>query len=435
MRQAFAVRADPPALSASPAEPASWRGLLWALILAMAGGLVLNVMPCVLPVLSVKVLALAGHAGGSRAVMLAHGCAYTTGVLVTVGLVAGSLLGLRAGGELVGWGFQLQSPVFVSLLAYLLFLMGLSLSGVVILGSRLTGAGSGMAEKTGYSGSFFTGALATVVATPCTAPFMATAVGYALVQPAPMAFAVFLALGLGFALPYLALSLAPGWASLLPRPGAWMERLKQILAFPLYASVAWLVWVLSQQAGPTGLAACLAGLVLLALAAWLYEATRHGAGLWRGLGRPVAIASAIAALGLAIFTAAPTTTAGARTPDDPAWEPYTAARLAELRSGGVPVFVNVTAAWCITCLVNERVALRSPRVAARLAQKGVTPLKADWTNRDPAIVQVLGSFQRSGVPLYVLYPGATAGGQDHGRPRVLPQILTEGIVLEALDRL
>ena len=195
-----------------------------------------------------------------------------------------------------------------------------------------------------------------------------------------------------------------------------MERLKQILAFPLYASVAWLVWVLSQQAGPTGVAACLAGLVLLALAAWLYEATRHGAGLWRGLGRPVAVASAIAALGLAIFTrGADHDGRRSHAQIDPAWEPYTAARLAELRGRGVPVFVNVTAAWCITCLVNERVALRSPEVAARLAQKGVAALKADWTNRDPAIAQVLGSFQRSGVPLYLLYPGATAGGPDHGR--------------------
>ncbi len=435
VRQTFSVRAQPPTASSGAAEPVSWGRFLRALGLALAGGLALNVMPCVLPVLSVKVLALAGHAGGSRAVRAAHGFAYTAGVLVAFGLVAGTLLGLRTGGELVGWGFQLQSPVFVTLLADLLFVMGLTLSGVVTLGSRLAGAGSGLAGRGGYPGSFFTGALATVVATPCTAPFMATAVGYALVQPAPVAFAVFLALGLGFALPYLALSLAPGWARLLPRPGAWMERLKQFLAFPLYASVAWLVWVLSQQVGPTGLAACLASLVLLALGAWLYEASRHGAGLWRRLGRPAAIASSIAALGLATFTAAPTASSGARTPTDPSWEPYTAARLAELRGRGIPVFVNVTAAWCITCLVNERVALRSPEVTARLAQKGVASLKADWTNRDPAIAQVLASFQRSGVPLYVLYPGAKTGAANSHGPRVLPQVLTEGIVLEALELL
>jgi thiol:disulfide interchange protein DsbD len=435
VRQAFSVRAEPPAAGAGAAKPVSWGAFLRAIGLALAGGLVLNVMPCVLPVLSVKVLALAGHVGGSRAMMVAHGSAYTAGVLVAFGLVGGTLLGLRAGGELAGWGFQLQSPVFVMLLAEVLFAMGLTLSGVVTLGSRLAGTGSGWAERGGLSGSFFTGALATVVATPCTAPFMATAVGYALVQPAPVALAVFLALGLGFALPYLALSLAPGWARLLPQPGVWMERLKQILAFPLYASAAWLVWVLSQQVGPTGLAACLTGLVLLALAAWLYEATRQGGGLWRRLGRPVAVASAIAALGLATLAAAPTAPTGAITMADPSWEPYTAARLAELRGRGVPVFVNVTAAWCITCLVNERVALRSPVVTARLAQKGVVSLKADWTNREPAIAQVLASFQRSGVPLYLLYPGATAGGPNSDGPRVLPQVLTEGIVLEALDPL
>ena len=435
VRQAFAVRAEPPAAGSGAAGPATRGALLRALGLALAGGLALNLMPCVLPVLSLKVLALAAHAGGSRAVRVAHGFAYTAGVSVSFGLIAGMLLGLRAGGELVGWGFQLQSPVFVTLLADLLFVMGLTLSGIVTLGSRLAGTGSGLAGRRGYSGSFFTGALAAVVATPCTAPFMATAVGYALLQPAPVALAVFLALGLGFALPYLALSLGPGWTRLLPRPGVWMERLKQFLAFPLYASAAWLVWVLSQQVGPAGLAACLAGLVLLAVAAWLYEATRHGAGLWRRLGRPAAAAGAIAALGLAAFTAAPTASTGARTAADPSWEPYTAARLAELRGRGVPVFVNVTAAWCITCLVNERVALRSPEVTARLAQKGVASLKADWTNRDPAIAQVLASFQRSGVPLYLLYPGAEAGAPSSHGPRVLPQVLTEGIVLEALERL
>jgi thiol:disulfide interchange protein DsbD len=313
--------------------------------------------------------------------------------------------------------------------------MGLTLSGVVIPGSRLAGVGSHLASRGGYTGSFFTGALAAVVATPCTAPFMATAVGYALTQPPPAALAVFEALGLGLALPYLAFSLVPAWARLLPRPGAWMERLKQLLAFPLYGSVAWLVWVLSQQTGPMGLAAGLAGLVLLALAAWLYEAIRHGSGLWRGVGRAVAGASAIAALGLVPLAATPTVSTGAPAAGGPSWEPYTATRLAELRGRGVPVFVNVTAAWCITCMLNERVALRSPQVTTRLAQKGVASLKADWTNRDPAIALVLASFQRSGVPLYVLYPGPTAGAPDGDRPRVLPQILTEGIVLEALDRL
>jgi thiol:disulfide interchange protein DsbD len=313
--------------------------------------------------------------------------------------------------------------------------MGLTLSGVVIPGSRLAGVGSHLASRGGYSGSFFAGALATVVATPCTAPFMATAVGYALTQPAPVALAVFVALGLGLALPFLAISLVPAWARLLPRPGAWMEWLKQLLAFPLYGSAAWLIWVLSQQTGPMGLAACLAGLVLLALAGWLYGATRHGVGPWHGFGRAVAAACAMVALGVAPFAATLTAGTGSPAAGGPSWEPYTAARLAELRGRGVPVFVNVTAAWCITCLVNERVALRSPEVTASLARKGVASLKADWTNRDPAIAQVLASFRRSGVPLYVLYPGQATGARDGDRPRVLPQILTEGIVLEALERL
>jgi thiol:disulfide interchange protein DsbD len=435
VRQAFAVRADPPAAAAGAAGATSWRTLLQALGLALAGGVVLNVMPCVLPVLSVKALALAGLGGGSRAVMRAHGLAYTGGVLVSFAIVAGGLLALRAGGERVGWGFQLQSPAFVTLLAYLLFVMGLTLSGVVIPGSRLAGVGSHLASRGGYSGSFFAGALATVVATPCTAPFMATAVGYALTQPAPVALAVFVALGLGLALPFLAISLVPAWARLLPRPGAWMEWLKQLLAFPLYGSAAWLIWVLSQQTGPMGLAACLAGLVLLALAGWLYGATRHGVGPWHGFGRAVAAACAMVALGVAPFAATLTARTGSPAAGGPSWEPYTAARLAELRGRGVPVFVNVTAAWCITCLVNERVALRSPEVTASLARKGVASLKADWTNRDPAIAQVLASFRRSGVPLYVLYPGQATGARDGDRPRVLPQILTEGIVLEALERL
>lgn len=431
--QAFAVRAEPPAAAGRATGVSSWGALLWSLALALAGGIVLNAMPCVLPVLSVKVLALTQHSG-SRSGMRAHGLAYTAGVLVAFAVLAGGLLILRAGGERVGWGFQLQSPVFVALLAYLLFGMGLALSGVFVPGMRLGGVGASLASRTGYPGSFFTGALAAVVATPCTAPFMATALGYALTQPAPAALAIFQALGLGLALPYLAVAMVPAWARLLPKPGAWMERLKQFLAFPLYGSAAWLLWVLSQQTGPAGLAAALAGLVLLALGLWLYEATRVATGFWRGIGRAGAALSLLVAVALVLFTPAPIRSTEATPGTGLSWEPYTAARLAELRAHGVPVFMNVTAAWCITCLVNERVALQSPQVAAKLAEKRVASVKADWTNRDPAISQVLESFQRSGVPLYVLFPG-TGGGSGNAPPRVLPQILTEKIVLEALERL
>jgi thiol:disulfide interchange protein DsbD len=306
--------------------------------------------------------------------------------------------------------------------------MALALSGVLAIGDRLAGLGS-LAARSGYPGSFLAGALAAVVATPCTAPFMGTAVGFALTQPPAVALLVLEALGVGLALPYLALCAFPGWARFLPEPGGWMQRLEQLLAFPLYASVAWLVWVLAQQVGPRGLAAALAGLVLIALAAWLQGAARPARGVGRLAARAAAAAGAAAALAtvaLVAGDAAPArATAGAAPDGAVAWEPYSAARLAELRGRGVPVFVNVTAAWCITCLVNERVALSSADVAEAFGRKRVVAMRADWTSRDPGITRVLGQFERSGVPLYVLYG-------PPGRARVLPQVLTPGIVLEAI---
>lgn len=427
VRQAFSIQVSP------GGAPLSWSGLGRAVALALAGGLLLNLMPCVLPVLSVKAISLVRHRGDSRAVMRRHGLAYTAGVLAGFGVVAAALLAFRGAGEQIGWGFQLQSPAFVALLAYLLFAMALVLSGALTVGGRLMGLGGGLASRPGYAGSVFTGALAVVVATPCSAPFMATALGYALTQPAAVAFAIFEALGLGLAAPYLALSMVPGWARLLPKPGPWMERLKQALAFPLYASVAWLIWVLARQAGSAGLAAGLAGLVLVALAAWLYEATRSRAGRHRLLVRSAALLSVGAAVALVPLIAWPggaARTVGTGWDGGSGWEPYTPARLAELRAQGVPVFVNFTAAWCITCLVNERVALQGQAVREGFARERVVYLKADWTSRSPGITRALGSFERSGVPLYLLYPRGRGPGSD--RPRVLPQLLTEGIVLEAL---
>lgn len=424
-RQAFAVRAEPRA--AGPGL-----SLLQAAALALAGGLVLNLMPCVLPVLSVKALGLVRHASGRRAALRAHGLAYTAGVLVSFALVAGTLLGLRAGGQQLGWGFQLQSPLFVTLLAYVMFVMALSLSGVIVVGARWTGAGQALAARTGYAGSFFTGALATVAATPCTAPFMSAAIGYAVTQPWTSALLVFEALGLGLALPYLLLTLVPAWQRLLPAPGSWMVRLEQLLAFPLYASVAWLVWVVSQQAGPSGVAAALAGLVLIAFAGWVYQVSRTAGGRWRRLATASVVALGVAAIGAAALDSLVDTRAAARAAraDDGAWEPFSPQRLAELRAAGTPVFLNVTAAWCLTCLVNERVALRSAAVTDAFARKGVVRLKADWTTRDPAITRVLGSFGRNGVPLYLLYPPGAAT-----EPTVLPQILTEGVVVDATEKI
>src|SRR6185295_498102 len=297
------------------------------------------------------------------------------------------------------------SPLFVTLLALALFAVALSLSGVIVIGSRWSGAGQALAGRAGYAGSFFTGALATVAATPCTAPFMGVAVGYAVTQPWLTSLLVFEALGLGLALPFLLLTLVPAWRRLLPAPGPWMTRVQQLLAFPLYASVAWLVWVVSQQAGPPGVAAALAGLVLIAFAAWLHGLVRDSAGLRRRVTSVIALALVVAAVALGAIAnpgSAARTPGSAATKSD-GWEPFSPARLAELR------------------------AARTPAVEDVFARKGVVMLKADWTRRDPVITQVLGTFGRNGVPLYLLYP---AGGATR-EPAVLPQILSERILIDA----
>jgi thiol:disulfide interchange protein DsbD len=422
-RQAFAVRAE-------VAPPARAVTLLGAMALALVGGLVLNLMPCVLPVLAVKTLGLVQHAARRPAVMRAHGLVYTAGVLVSFAVVAGVLLMLRAGGEQLGWGFQLQWPVFVGFLAYLFFTLALSLSGVIVLGGGLLGVGRALAERSGYAGSFLTGALATLAATPCTAPFMGVAIGFAVTQSWPTALLVFEALALGLALPYLVLTLVPAWRRFLPRPGAWMERLQQLLAFPLYATVAWLVWVVSQQSGPQGLAAVLAGLVVIAFAAWLHRISRAGHFRQR---RAATLAVTALAVGAVMLSAlAGVGRSAPETRDSAGWEPFSPQRLTEARTAGKPVFVNVTAAWCLTCLVNERTALRSTAVGDAFARNAVVRLRADWTNRDPAITTMLGQFGRNGVPLYVFYPpGATTASGD---AIVLPQILSEGIIIETIER-
>jgi thiol:disulfide interchange protein/DsbC/DsbD-like thiol-disulfide interchange protein len=428
--QAFAIQAVSSGAPAHAGAPVI--SLLEAVGLALLGGLVLNLMPCVLPVLSIKALALVAHADAGPAAARRHGLAYAAGVLASFGALAGGLLILRAGGAQIGWGFQLQSPLVVTLLAYLFFALALALSGVWLVGGRLTGLGQGLAARPGLPGTFFTGALAAVASTPCTAPFMGVAVGYAVTQPAAAALLVFEALGLGLALPYLALSLVPAWRRWLPRPGAWMEWLKQALAFPLYATAGWLVWVLSHQAGPEALAAALGGLVLIAFAAWLSGRTRDARPRWRRAGSAAAVTAVAAALALGpLALAAPTSAPpAAAATTGPAAERWSPSRVTELRAQGKPVFVNFTAAWCITCLVNERVALHSPVVADAFARKGVTYLKADWTSRSAEIATALGTFGRNGVPLYVVYPaGAT------GAPTVLPQILSEGSILEAIEGL
>ncbi len=423
---AFTVEAARGGESASVAGP----GLMQALLLALLGGLLLNLMPCVFPVLSLKALNLARHAHQAPGAVRAHGLAYTAGVLTCFTVVAGVLIALRAAGQHIGWGFQLQSPAFVTLLAYLLFAFGLSLSGAFTFGGSLMGVGSAWADRSGHVGSFATGALAVVVATPCTAPFMGAALGFALTQNWLISLAVFQMLGLGLALPYLVLSFRPGLLRFLPRPGPWLEHGKQLLAFPLYATVAWLLWVLGQQTGPDGVAAALAGMILLVFALWLGQATRAAGFRWRWAGRLGAVLALALALGLTRWPGVDATSVADR-PDSSAlaWESFSPARLTELQAAGRPVFVNFTAAWCITCLVNERVALNSVRVAAELAARGVTVLKADWTHRDPEITQALAGFGRGGVPLYVLYPPRPA------KPVILPQLLTESLLLQTLQTL
>ncbi|BAU93254.1 cytochrome c biogenesis protein transmembrane region [Methylorubrum populi] len=421
-----AAAAVPAAPETPPATAAEETLTLWSAAgLALLGGLLLNLMPCVFPVLSIKVLSLVRQAGESATRVRLHGLAYTAGVLASFLGLAGLLIALKAGGAGIGWGFQLQSPVVVALLAYGLFAMGLSLSGVVHLGGGIAGLGDGLTRRAGYQGSFFTGVLATLVATPCTAPFMGAAVGFALTQSPLTALTVFASLGLGLALPFLGLTLFPQALRLLPRPGAWMDVLKGALAFPVYATVAWLVWVLAQQVGPDGLLAGLTGLVLVALAAWAWERARHAGRLGTGLSRAAALVALAASLGLVAVLDGDRATARAALAQGE--EAFTQARLDRLRAEGRTVFVDMTAAWCITCQVNERTVIARDAVQAAFRAGQVAYLKGDWTNQNPEITRLLERHGRSGVPLYLVYRGM-------GEAQVLPQILTEGIVLAAIGQ-
>jgi thiol:disulfide interchange protein len=393
-------------------------GLWTALLFALLGGLILNLMPCVFPVLSIKAVSLLEARDESHARKRVHALAYTAGVLLSFIALATGLLALRAGGHAAGWGFQLQQPLFVAALAYLLFAMGLSLSGLVQFGTRLMGLGDRLAHRHSLRGSFVTGVLAVVVASPCTAPFMGVAMGYAVVQPAAIALAVFAALGLGLALPFLLLGFVPAFARLLPRPGRWMETFKQAMAFPLYLTVVWLLWVLGGLTDRHGMALALAGLTLVAFALWLWNRAGRGPRVLR----VAALAAAALLLGHpALQSRAPAVTAAA----DSAWEPWSESRVTALRAQGRTILVNFTADWCVTCLVNERGALQAQAVRRALKENNVALLKGDWTRADPAITAALAQFGRSGVPLYLVY---RAGGEV----QVLPQLLTPDIVIGAL---
>lgn len=385
-------------------------GLGLALLFAFLGGLILNVMPCVLPILSVKALGLVHGAHSGQAQR--HGILFSGGVMLTFFALAGALIALQAGGAAAGWGFQLQEPWFMGALAALFFLIGLNLLGAFEIGSGLQNVGAGLAGRSGDLGAFFTGVLAVTAATPCTAPFMASAMGFAAAQPPGTALLVFAALGLGFALPFTALSFAPGLSRFLPKPGPWMERFKQALAFPMFATAAWAAWVLGGQTGANGLLALFAVLIALGLTVWGFRAFM---GL-RGRAGAILAALAVAAFGLTAIRPPPITAQ--------AWSPE---RVAELQAEGRVVLVNFTADWCVTCKVNERTALSSPEFVRTLRTIDAAYLVADWTRRDPVIAETLAQYGRDGVPLYLVYH------PDRAEPVILPQIITSQSVADAMN--
>ena len=426
---AASVPAPLPAAAAAPAAPPapapSLGSLPLALLLALAGGALLNLMPCVFPVLSLKVFGFAQQAHDRRR-LLAGGLAYTAGVLLSFLALAALLLALRAGGEQLGWGFQLQSPLFVAALAALFTLIGLNLAGLFEFGSVLPAAWSAARARHPMIDAGLSGVLAVAVASPCTAPFMGASLGLALTLPAAQALAVFGALGLGMALPYLLASAWPALARALPRPGPWMATFRGLMAFPMFATVVWLVWVLGQQAGIDGAAALLGALLALAFVAWALGSPALGGRARAALGTvsllllAVALAWALPALRtVEAATPAASDKAGA-------WQPWSPEAVAQLQRDGKPVFVDFTAAWCVTCQYNKRTTLARAEVLDAFQARGVSLLRADWTRRDARITAELARLGRSGVPVYALYaPGAAA-------PRLLSELPTVAEVKTAL---
>lgn len=410
----LAVNATP--VGAAARLPPVTTSLWQALGAALLGGLILNLMPCVFPVLAMKAMAIARLSTRERHEARTQATSYTLGVIASFAVIGFTVLALRQLGHAVGWGFQFQSPVFVVVMAWVLFAVGLNLSGVYAIETRMAGAGQSLTMRHGHASSFFSGVLAVLVATPCTVPFMGVALAAAFAAPPAETLAVFGAMGLGLAAPTAVLAILPGLGHLLPRPGRWMEILRQALAFPMYGACAWLVWVASIQAGDAGVLAVASGLVLVGFAAWVWRFGR----LW---GRGLAVAAAVGAIALlpglsGVQAPAAETTAGS--------EPFSSARLAALRAEGKPVFLNMTAAWCVTCLVNERVALSPEPVRQALTRADVTMMKGDWTRPNPDIADFLRAQGRDGVPLYLFYP---PGDKP---PVVLPQLLTQASVLDAL---
>lgn len=401
----------------APAAPANLPGTL---ALAFLGGLILNLMPCVFPVLGIKILGFVNQAGHRRRAVVMHGVVFTIGVLLSFWALAGALAVLRAGGAELGWGFQLQSAPFVYAIAVLMLVFALNMSGVFEFGLRATAVGGKLQSKDGYAGSFFTGVLATVVATPCSAPFLAPALGTALAVSTVESFTIFTAIAIGLSAPYLLLSIFPRAVKLLPRPGAWMETFKQFMAFPLYGTVGALVWVLAAQLSEDGFLMALLSLVLIAMAVWMYGRwTAPGASKGR-VRFGIASLVLVGTLGMGVGwprAAAPTAVT---------WEPWSTETVAKLRAEGRIVYVDFTARWCATCQTNKKLVFGSSEVLKTFADKKVATLRADWTNRDPKITAELAGYGRSAVPFNLVWvPGKDA-------PLILPEILTAGIVLDAV---
>ncbi|EMM6761171.1 thioredoxin family protein [Pluralibacter gergoviae] len=402
--------------------------MLTAMLAALLGGIILNVMPCVFPIVSLKALGLMRH-DGDAASARTEGIGFLLGTLAAMMVLAGILLAIRAGGSAVGWGFQLQSPLVIAALALVILGAALNLLGVFEVGLSMQRAGEIAIGRGAFLRSALTGALAIVVATPCSAPFMAGAIGYALVQPPAVALAIFFALAVGFAAPFTLISLFPALARRLPRPGPWMGIVKRALAFPMFGAYAWLVWVLAQQAGSTALATLLAGSVVLSFAAWLYGMAQQRQMLGRGYRLMYA---ATALLVLAVIAPLPGVMKPADAPQvarqtqaPMVWSPQA---VAENRGHGRAIFVNFTASWCITCQVNDKTSLSTAAVKSALARTGTLYMVADSTKFNADIDDAMSQFGQGGLPLYVVYPA------DGGKPQVLPQVLTPAIVVNALDQ-
>ncbi|WP_158224606.1 protein-disulfide reductase DsbD family protein [Agaribacterium haliotis] len=405
---------EAPATSAGDDEPPT---LLFILLGAAFGGMILNLMPCVFPVLSLKALSLAG--GDAREHRI-NGWAYTGGVVVSFMLVGLIIVIAKSAGANLGWGFQLQQPIFVAALVYLFALLALNLFGMFEVGTSFMGVGQNLTQGTGVTASFFTGVLAAVVASPCTAPFMASAIGFTLTQGPIISLIVFFSLGFGMALPYLILSHSPKLADKMPRPGPWMETFKQFLAFPLLFTCVWLLIVVGEQTSAYSAGLVVAGTIALCMAIWLLN--KQPSGNFRWVVRALALVLAVSA-GKVVYDVEKHGKA-----NEAHWQVYSPELLRDLRANNQPVFVDLTADWCITCKVNERVAINIESVQNFASENKIAMVQGDWTSSDPVITELLHKFGRNGVPLYLMYPA------NGGEPEVLPQILTAAIVLEAMEQ-